>query len=74
MVPPNVQDVVGQTLIVVQLVQGRAVAWISVGKIGAARPIGEVSIKELLDAGLSEHDALRRVLNIAKLAIQGAID
>ncbi|WP_110301593.1 hypothetical protein [Dyella sp. AtDHG13] len=72
MANPSVQGVVGQTLVVVQMVEDQPIAWISAGRIGGARPMGSVSIKEYLDAGLTERQALQRVLDIAMFAVRGA--
>ena len=72
MVTPNVQDVVNGKLIVIQLIPGQALASIAIGPPGGARPFGSVSIKEWLDAGLSDHEALQRVLEIAKFSVRGA--
>jgi hypothetical protein len=71
MVSPNAQDVVNGKLIIVTLLPGH-LASITVGMPGNPRPGGSVSIKELLDAGLTEHEALSRVLEIAKFTVRAA--
>lgn len=72
MVAPNEQDFVNGKLIVVTLIEGKQEASITVGEPGSPTPPALVSIKPYLDAGLTEREALRQVLNIAAISVRGA--
>ncbi|MDR5881084.1 hypothetical protein [Caballeronia sp. LZ032] len=68
MATPNEQSLVAGKLIIVALVPGKGEATISVGK---SRP-AKVRIQSFLDAGLDEREALKRVMEIASIAVQAA--
>ncbi|WP_143810910.1 hypothetical protein [Paraburkholderia piptadeniae] len=69
---PNEQNFVDGNLIVVTLIAATAEASIAVSRppAGPAVPPQHVNIKPFLDAGLSERDALKRVMEIASIAVQ----
>ena len=73
MADPNVQKVVKNGwLVVVLLVASRAEASITVGPVGSPSHPRHVSIKPYIDAGLTEREALERVMEIAEIAVAGA--
>jgi hypothetical protein len=72
MTPPNEQEVVNGKLVVVTLIAGKGEASITVGKPGSPSHPAHISIEPFLKAGLDEREALRRVKEIACIAVRGA--
>lgn len=73
MADQNEQKVVkSKWLIIVTLIATRAEASITVGPVGSPSHPRHVSIKPFIDAGLTEREALTRVMEIAEIAVAGA--
>ncbi|CAG9259483.1 conserved hypothetical protein [Burkholderia diffusa] len=72
MTQPNEQSVVNNKLIIVTLIAGKAEASITVGPVGNPSHPHHVSIQPFLDAGLTEREALKRVIQIAEISVAGA--
>lgn len=73
MVAPNRQEFVNGNVVIVSLIPGRLEVSISIGTLGAAPIVGSVSIQPSLDGGLTEDDALSRILEIAAISVRGAM-
>ncbi|QPS45764.1 hypothetical protein I6G56_26860 [Burkholderia humptydooensis] len=69
---PTVQEFVNGKVVIVALLAGTAEAVITVGPAGRPSHPDKVSIRPFLDAGLSEHEALQRVLQIAIISARGS--
>lgn len=73
MVSPNEQMVVNGRRVLVQLVQEKAEAFVTVGSpITPNAPPERVSIQPFLDGGLDERAALKAVLALVAAGVRGA--
>jgi hypothetical protein len=73
MVAPNEQEVVNQKfLVIVTLIAGKNEASITVGPPGNPSHPAHVSIEPFLKSGLNEREALKRVKEIACIAVRAA--
>ncbi len=73
MAAPNEQEVVNNKfLVIVELVAHKSEASITVGPLGNPSHPANVSIEPFLKAGLDEREALKRVKEIACIAVRAA--
>lgn len=73
MVAPNEQEVVNQKfLVIVTLITGKNEASITVGTPGKPSHPAHVSIEPFLKAGLDDREALKRIKEIACIAVRAA--
>lgn len=72
MVAPNEQEVVNGKYLVIVTLAGNDEASITVGELGNPSHPAKVSIEPFLNAGLDEREALKRVKEIACIAVRAA--
>lgn len=70
MAAPNEQVVVNGNLISLQLVEGQTDAFLVIRGSGPVTPPARISLKPMLEGGLTERQALQHTIRIIEVAVR----